>query len=182
MTANTTGTNTALINTLEQNTTGSHNTSMGDGVKNANTTAIATLLVGRQAMVSNTTGTRNVGIGGALEDNTTGNYNVGVGYVVLNNSNGSYNTGIGYEALKQNTTGQQNQAMVLMEQLQIQQVITTWRLVVMLMAKARRQTIIVEWVEMHNFLHNKKSYYLLTMEVLALYFLLQQELITLLWY
>ena len=64
------------------------------------------------AVVSNSDGLTNVGIGvDALSSVTTGYSNTGVGYAALNDNTGSLNTGIGESALSSNTTGFGNVAL-----------------------------------------------------------------------
>ncbi len=58
-------------------------------------------------MLSNNTGSSNIGIGyQALNSNTSGGYNVAVGhYALRQNTTGGFSTAVGYWSLKNNTTG-----------------------------------------------------------------------------
>jgi hypothetical protein len=98
---------------------------IGRGAGNSDTNTV----VGKDALITNSTGTKNTAFGiDSLKFNTTGISNTAAGQKSLfNNAQGSYNTafgtealldttagyntGIGYQALKSNTTGTNNTAI-----------------------------------------------------------------------
>ena len=98
---------------------------IGRGAGNSDTNTV----VGKDALITNSTGTKNTAFGiDSLKFNTTGISNTATGQKSLfNNAQGSYNTafgtealldttagyntGIGYQALKSNTTGTNNTAI-----------------------------------------------------------------------
>ena len=96
------GTGNCLIN----NTTGSYNTAVGNGVLVSNTTGLGNNAQGFNSLNSNTTGQYNSAIGGSsLQSNTTGSNSVAIGYLSLyRNTIASTLTAIGTSALQNNTT------------------------------------------------------------------------------
>jgi len=114
--SNTTGVQSVAIGVgaLYTNTQ-NNNTAIGYNAGYYNTTGAVTA-VGSGALLANTTGSYNVGIGGyeatgypALRTNTTGSYNTAVGYGSLAlNTTASNNTAVGYQAGYNNTTGANN--------------------------------------------------------------------------
>ncbi len=66
--------------------------------------------IGINALLLNTTGSRNVAMGlGSLESNTIGSFNVANGsFSLYNNTSGTYNIAIGDDAMNTNTTGGYN--------------------------------------------------------------------------
>lgn len=71
------------------------------------------VVFGKNALMSNTTGFQNTAIGsGALEVNTTGYQNTGLGsYTLMANVDGANNTGVGVYALESNISGSRNSAV-----------------------------------------------------------------------
>jgi uncharacterized protein (TIGR02145 family) len=86
--------------------------SVGVGAGNASATA-SNIIVGRENLINNTTGTNNTAIGfESLKSNTTGFTNSAIGYQSLtNNISGTSNTALGSFSLKDNTTGRWNVAI-----------------------------------------------------------------------
>ena len=84
------------------------NIGIGGGAGNAFNTR-----VGKNALLSNTTGSGNIALGySALKSNTSGDYNTGIGYNSLNiNTEGEHNSSLGNFALGLNTTGKNNTAI-----------------------------------------------------------------------
>ncbi len=99
--------------TGEQNTTGYHNTAIGDSALHFNTTADFNVGVGNYALFSNTSGTQNVALGAkAMENNTTGSFNSSLGTLALrSNTTGGFNTAIGYLTLSASTATNFNTAI-----------------------------------------------------------------------
>src|SRR5207248_3225315 len=89
------------------------NTVQGEDALIANTTGTRNTAIGFQALLNNTTGLENTAIGhAALYFNTTGSVNTAVGANALqDNSTGNGNTAIGFDALGNNTTGNSNIAL-----------------------------------------------------------------------
>jgi len=85
---------------LQNNTTGTYNTSIGSWALAFNTTGGYNTAVGRNALCSNTTGDGNTANGqNALYSNTTGNYNTAIGHYANVNAGDLTNaTAIGYNA------------------------------------------------------------------------------------
>ena len=111
---NTTGTyNTAIGQAAGQgNTTGSSNISIGVNTNLSVTTASSNIAVGTNALYNNTSA-ENVGIGkDALKDQTSGSDNTAVGTEAFsNNTTGAQNTGFGKQAGYSTTTGSNNTAV-----------------------------------------------------------------------
>ena len=98
---------------------------IGRGAGNSDTNTV----VGKDALITNSTGTKNTAFGiDSLKFNTTGisntaggqkslfnnaqgSYNTAFGTEALLDTTAGYNTGIGYQALKSNTTGTNNTAI-----------------------------------------------------------------------
>lgn len=91
---------------------GANNAAFGLLVLTANTTGNHNTGLGNYSLLSNTSGVYNVGCGlNAMRFNTTGSYNTGIGGAsVYQNTSGIHNIGIGVEALRNNTTGNRNTA------------------------------------------------------------------------
>jgi hypothetical protein len=89
------------------------NTFLGEDALIANTTGSRNTGTGFQAMLNNTTGLENTAIGhAALYFNTTGSVNTAVGANALqDNTTGNGNTAIGDSVLLENTTGRDNTAI-----------------------------------------------------------------------
>src|SRR5438876_286326 len=89
------------------------NTFLGEDALIANTTGTRNTTTGFQAMLNNTTGLENTAIGhAALYFNTTGSVNTAVGANALqDNTTGNGNTATGDSALLENTTGTDNTAI-----------------------------------------------------------------------
>jgi hypothetical protein len=118
-TNNLTATNTVAIGYNSAiNIRGGSNVSLGayslyGSVTPANNTATNCVAIGFNTMSAITSGSYNVGIGGAetLTSNTSGSYNVGVGAGALQANTVSNNTAVGYQALYANTTAGKNTAV-----------------------------------------------------------------------
>lgn len=113
-TNNSTGTHNTAVgqSALQQNTTGSDSTAVGyNALKNTQT--VANTAFGASALANTTSGYNNTGIGlGALNENTIGMRNVAVGDSALhNNTEGYQNTALGSTALQYNFTGAYNTAI-----------------------------------------------------------------------
>ncbi len=104
--------NTALGDLALQNSTGTHNTALGNAALENNTTGSQNTATGGSALANNTTGADNTADGyQALFSNGGGFWNTAVGYQALfNNGNAIENTAVGYEALQANTLGGGNTA------------------------------------------------------------------------
>jgi carbonic anhydrase/acetyltransferase-like protein (isoleucine patch superfamily) len=91
------------------------NVAVGRQALLSNTTGSDNVAVGPQALLSNTTGSDNVAVGlEALQSSTTGNNNVAVGPQALQSSTTSNNNvAVGLQALQSNTTGNNNVAVGL---------------------------------------------------------------------
>jgi len=89
------------------------NTVQGEDALIANTTGTRNTAIGFQALLNNTTGLENTAIGhAALYFNTTGSVNTAVGANALqDNTTGNGNTATGDSALLENTTGTDNTAI-----------------------------------------------------------------------
>jgi len=89
------------------------NTVQGEDALIANTTGTRNTAIGFQALLNNTTGLENTAIGhAALYFNTTGSVNTAVGANALqDNTTGNGNTATGDGALLENTTGTDNTAI-----------------------------------------------------------------------
>jgi len=94
--------------------TGTYEVALGSqALGGGSNTGLEHTAIGRQVLLSNTSGASNTGVGYAvLYPNTTGSYNVSSGaYSMRNNTTGSENVASGYSALNQNTTGANNTAI-----------------------------------------------------------------------
>lgn len=94
--------NTAIgAGALQSNTTGSANTASGYRALSSNTTGGFNTANGQGALVSNTTGTDNTAIGDqALQNNTTGSNNIALGVQAGNNlTTGGHNIDIGNQGV-----------------------------------------------------------------------------------
>ncbi|MCX6244359.1 MAG: tail fiber domain-containing protein [Bacteroidetes bacterium] len=98
---------------LQNNSTGSDNTSVGTVSMMLNTTGNSNTAVGSQAFQNNTTGSDNTSVGAeSMMSNTTGFLNTGVGYKSMNlNTLGNYNTALGSSSLANNTAAGFNTAV-----------------------------------------------------------------------
>ena len=104
-----------------ENNTASYNTMVGAQAGATNTSGAGMVAIGSQALYANTTGHRNIAIGGydsdggidaALRSNTTGSSNVAVGTGAFRaNTTGTGGVAIGYQALYSNTTPGGNTAI-----------------------------------------------------------------------
>ena len=85
---------------LRYNTTGFHNTAIGQVALYSNTTGCNNTAIGNAALQSNTTGFHNTAIGErALRNNTSGSFNIAIGNCALiANTTGSHNIALGYRA------------------------------------------------------------------------------------
>jgi hypothetical protein len=93
-------------------TTGNYNVVVGQEALKSNTTASNNTAVGYQALYDNVTGTSLVAVGYQALANNTANSNTAVGLSALfTNTTGSENTGLGTGALYANTTGASNSAV-----------------------------------------------------------------------
>ena len=97
---------------LESNTTGTDNTALGSFALNNNNGSENTA-TGQNSLFANTTGFENTANGGAaLFANTTGFENTANGaFALLMNTDGSENTAIGFDALRHNRRGSNNIAL-----------------------------------------------------------------------
>lgn len=97
---------------LQENTTGSFNTAVGRNALADNTSASSNTAIGYFSMSINTIGAFNTALGrSTLAANTTGSSNVAIGSsAMLENISGSNNTVVGAAALASNTTGSNNVA------------------------------------------------------------------------
>lgn len=112
--SNSTGTHNTAIGqaTLRLNTTGTYNTALGSEALRLNTTGNDNTAIGEAALWVNTTGSRNMSLGtDSLSSNTTGSDNVAIGFNALNNTNASGNVGIGTLSLSRNISGNNNLAI-----------------------------------------------------------------------
>jgi hypothetical protein len=94
-------------------TTGSGgNVVVGMQALKSNTTGYSNIAVGQEALFANTTGFWNVSVGSnALHDNTTGLANIAVGQGALaDNTMGDSNSALGNQTMYRNTTGSNNTA------------------------------------------------------------------------
>jgi len=94
-------------NSLDANTTGDHNTGVGDSILSANTTGSNNTAIGSAALNANTTASNNTAVGfSALIRNTTGFDNVAVGAATLDAiTTGNGNTAVGFGCLTSDTLG-----------------------------------------------------------------------------
>jgi len=111
--AGTGGSNVAIGSGLQNNTTGSANTSLGLNSLTANTTANNNTAIGNNSLQLNTTGANNTSIGSnSLSANTTASFNTAIGASSLNiNTTGANNTALGNTSLASNTTASFNTAI-----------------------------------------------------------------------
>lgn len=87
----------------------STNTTIGRNALLSNTTGTFNTAVGRNVLVFNSSGQSNTGIGyAALNTNTAGQYNTAIGSSALTATTGSFNTAIGSGSGKAITTGNNN--------------------------------------------------------------------------
>ena len=105
--------NVAIGSGLQNNTTGSANTSLGLNSLTANTTANNNTAIGNNSLQLNTTGANNTSIGSnSLSNNTTASFNTAIGASSLNiNTTGANNTALGNISLASNTTASFNTAI-----------------------------------------------------------------------
>ena len=105
--------NVAIGSGLQNNTTGSANTSLGLNSLTANTTANNNTAIGNNSLQLNTTGANNTSIGSnSLSANTTASFNTAIGASSLNlNTTGANNTALGNTSLASNTTANNNTAV-----------------------------------------------------------------------
>jgi len=105
-----TGSQNVAIGGLNNNTSGSENTAVGNGALAGNTSSNYNTAIGINALAGINTNGWNTAVGReALKDNTTGNGNVAIGFNALwKNTTGFKNTAIGAGALENNTTGYEN--------------------------------------------------------------------------
>ena len=115
---------------MQNNTSGSNNTAIGQSTLRGNLTGNDNAGIGYKALATNTKGSRNTGIGSmtlassedvsdltaigysALAANTTGTSNTATGSgALLVNTTGSKDTAIGQDTLSQNTSGSYNTAV-----------------------------------------------------------------------
>lgn len=89
------------------------NVILGFNALSSNTTGAGNTAIGDQTLIKNTTGANNTAVGlGVLNANTTGINNTGVGLIsLLSNTTGQSNTAIGLQALTANTEGSNNTAV-----------------------------------------------------------------------
>ena len=89
------------------------NTSNGTNALLNNTSGSKNVAVGNSAMKNNTTGLNNTSVGYfGLRGNTSGKQNTAIGsYSMRYNTTGDDNTAVGFESLKYNTTGDKNTAV-----------------------------------------------------------------------
>jgi hypothetical protein len=99
------------LSSLQSNTTGNNNISMGVNALVFNTTGSNNVGIGNSALLNNTA-SNNTAVGyEAGFSNTSGEEITAIGYQALKNSTGNSNTAIGFQALTANTSGQANVAV-----------------------------------------------------------------------
>jgi trimeric autotransporter adhesin len=114
-----TGIDNLLISTFKGTNSSGNNIWIGGGGQNSIGSLGKTFLgsenttVGKEAMLSNTTGYSNTAIGrSSLYSNTIGADNTSIGFIsLISNTLGNYNTAIGRGSLSSNTTGSSNTAI-----------------------------------------------------------------------